>query len=158
MTTENAGQRVATDSNFKQPLSRASSPGLTGRSSIAETVLAHVRRHGVLDAPHLRSMTVEEHDSALPRHDAPGLIQYRSSKIEGAGKAGCPMHPQPRTQKQNKRTSIVHHRFTATIGLPCAMVLTAYPVLSSATNSSCHRHLRIKGLSKPGWAGAPPQT
>ena len=38
------------------------------------------------------------------------------------------------------------------------MVLTAYSALSSATNSFCHRHLRIKGLSKPGWADAPPQT
>src|SRR6266404_8537561 len=32
------------------------------------------------------------------------------------------------------------------------MVLTAYFVLSPATNSSCHRHLRIKGLSEPGRA------
>src|SRR6266436_7898357 len=45
-----------------------------------------------------------------------------------------------------------HHRFTGTPGLPCAMVLTAYFVLSPATNSSCHRHLRIKGLSEPGRA------
>src|SRR5207248_4491226 len=142
MTTENAGQRVATDSNFKQPLSRASSPGLTGRSSIAETVLAHVRRHGVLDAPHTRSMTVEEHDSALPRHDAPGLIQYRSSKTEGAGKAGCAMHPQPRTQTK-KRTSIVHYRFTETVRPSLRNGSTAYTALSPATGLSCHRRLRI---------------
>ena len=31
------------------------------------------------------------------------------------------------------------------------MVLTAYPVLSPATNSSCHRRQRINGRSKPGW-------
>ena len=29
---------------------------------------------------------------------------------------------------------------------------TAYAVLSPATNSSCHRHRRIKVLRKPGWA------
>jgi hypothetical protein len=32
------------------------------------------------------------------------------------------------------------------------MVLTAYFVLSPATNSSCHRRWRIKGLPKPGRA------
>src|SRR5437667_1464448 len=32
------------------------------------------------------------------------------------------------------------------------MVLTAYFVLSPATNSSCHRHPRIKALSAPGRA------
>ena len=67
------------------------------------------------------------------------------------------MHPQPRTQTK-KRTSIVTTGSPQRSGLPCAMVLTAYSALSSATNSFCHRHLRIKGLSKPGWADAPPQT
>jgi hypothetical protein len=28
---------------------------------------------------------------------------------------------------------------------------TAYAVISSATNSSCHRHRRIEGLVTPGW-------
>jgi len=37
------------------------------------------------------------------------------------------------------------------------MVLTAYFVLSPATNSSCHRHPRIKATPAPGWADAPPQ-
>ena len=32
------------------------------------------------------------------------------------------------------------------------MVLTAYAALSLATNSSCHRHRRISGIPKPGWA------
>src|SRR6266404_9656477 len=32
------------------------------------------------------------------------------------------------------------------------MVLTAYSVLSPATNSSCHRHPQIKALSAPGRA------
>jgi hypothetical protein len=30
--------------------------------------------------------------------------------------------------------------------------VTAYATLSPATNSSCHRHRRINGLAKPGWA------
>src|SRR5260370_9021580 len=32
------------------------------------------------------------------------------------------------------------------------MVLTAYAALSPATNSSCHRHRRISGFVRPGWA------
>ncbi len=35
---------------------------------------------------------------------------------------------------------------------PHAMVLTAYGALSSATNSSCHRHQRINGFAEPGRA------
>ena len=40
-------------------------------------------------------------------------------------------------------TRVSHHRFTGTPGLPCAMVLTAYSVLSPVTGLSCHRRLRI---------------
>src|SRR5438552_3149876 len=57
------------------------------------------------------------------------------------------MHPQPRTQK--KRTSVVTTGSPQQSGLPCAMVLTAYTALSSATNSFCHRHQRIKVCLSP---------
>ena len=63
---------------------------------------------------------------------------------EGVGNAGCPMHPQPRVQmiKAHERghyrsTEITRHSRTR-------MVLTAYSVLSPATNSSCHRRQQIK--------------
>src|ERR1700737_3545543 len=42
-----------------------------------------------------------------------------------------------------------HHGHAGSPGIPRAMVLTAYFVLSPATNSSCHRHQRIKVLSDP---------
>src|SRR5437870_13490942 len=86
----------------------------------------------------------------LPEVSAP-------EKSEGAGNAGCPMHPQPRVRNKTKHTSIV------TTGTPESSRhsprngFTAYSVLSPATNSSCHRHPRIKGLSKPGRAHAPPR-
>jgi hypothetical protein len=63
---------------------------------------------------------------------------------EGVGNAGCPMHPQPRVQmiKAHERS---HYRSTGnTRHSRTRMVLTAYSVLSPATNSSCHRHPRIK--------------
>jgi hypothetical protein len=71
--------------------------------------------------------------------------------IEGAGNAGCLQHPQPRAQKVGS-TRVSHHRYPGTPGIPCAMVLTAYSVLSPATNSSCHRRQRIEGFAAPGRA------
>ena len=53
-----------------------------------------------------------------------------------------------------KHTSI-HHRYPGTPGIPCAMVLTAYVVLSPVTGLFCHRHQRIKVLSAPGRADLP---
>jgi len=92
------------------------------------------------------------HKSAFPRREVrPGCARKLSlERKEGAGKAGCPMHPQPRVQVK-KHTSIVTTGSPVTPGLPCALVLTAYSVLSPATNSSCHRRRRIKVL-KPGRA------
>ena len=58
---------------------------------------------------------------------------------------------------------VVEHTSVVTTGppehpaFPHAMVLTAYSVLSPATNSSCHRHPRINGLSAPGRADLPPR-
>jgi hypothetical protein len=62
-----------------------------------------------------------------------------SPKItEGAGKAGCRLHPQPRVQ-----SVVAHecsrHRFAGTPGLPCAMVLTVSFALSPEIGLSCLR-------------------
>ena len=89
----------------------------------------------------------------------PSFCKNRSPrKTEGVGNAGCPLHPQPRVRMVSEAHERSHHRFTGLFpAFPHTMVLTAYFVLSPATNSSCHRHPRIKGLSKPGRADAPPQ-
>src|SRR3954454_22650941 len=98
--------------------------------------------------------------SAFPRHRAPEFCMISSPmKSEGVGNAGCPMHPQPRVQNGSEHTSIVTARSTGFHpAFPHAMVLTAYFVLSPATNSSCHRHRRIKAMSAPGRADLPPPT
>ena len=70
------------------------------------------------------------------------------SKIEGAGNAGRLMRPRPRVRNKIKHTSVVTTVTPVSPGIPRAMVLTAYFVLSPATNSSCHRHPRIEGLYK----------
>src|SRR5437868_13134085 len=64
------------------------------------------------------------------------------SKIEGAGNAGRLMRPRPRVRNKIKHTSVVTTVTPVSPGIPRAMVLTAYFVLSPATNSSCHRHPR----------------
>jgi hypothetical protein len=48
-------------------------------------------------------------------------------------------HPQPRAQSEES-TRVSHHRFTGTPGISCAMVLTAYFVISPVTGLFCHRH------------------
>jgi hypothetical protein len=66
MTTAEV-QRI---SNFKQH-TQVSSPGLTGRSSIPETVRAYTRRHGVLAAPLEAGHDDRERGSAFPRRETP---------------------------------------------------------------------------------------
>ena len=65
-----------------------------------------------------------------------------SRKTEGAGNAGCPMHPQPRVRSVES-TRVSHHRFTGVARRSLRNGFTAYSALSPATNSSCHRHRRI---------------
>src|SRR5713226_9255307 len=49
-----------------------------------------------------------QYDSAIPRRDAPEFLQNHSPReTEGAGNAGCPMHPQPRVRNKTKHTSVV---------------------------------------------------
>src|SRR5882672_6330161 len=67
------------------------------------------------------------------------------SPTEGAGNAGCLLHPRSRVQSCAQRSA---HEHTGTVGALRHSLrngLTAYAVLSPATNSSCHRRWRISG-------------
>ena len=96
---------------------------------------------------------ISHQDTPPPSRDAvrPSFVILRCpSQIEGAGKAGRPMHPRPRVRIE-KHASQVHHRFTGiTSGFPCAMVLTVSFVVSPETGLCCLRHpCRLCDLS--GW-------
>ena len=81
--------------------------------------------------------------SVFPRRETPESCKFiRPRKSEGAGNAGCTLHPRSRVQKMHKEahTSIQVQRRQSDI--PCAMVLTVSFVLSSATGLSCHRRSR----------------
>jgi hypothetical protein len=102
----------------------------------------HSFLRGEMDCFASLAMTVR-HTLAFSRREAPEVcMNFRPSKTEGAGKAGCPLHPQPRVQSE-KAHERSHYRSTGTSpGLPCAMVLTVSFVLSPATGLSCHRRPR----------------
>src|SRR5205085_4262499 len=72
------------------------------------------------------------------------------SKKQGPRESRVPNAPAA-SHANKKRTSVVTTGSPKQSGLPCAMVLTAYSALSSATNSSCHRRPRIKA-DQPGRA------
>jgi hypothetical protein len=87
-----------------------------------------------------------------PRGATRPRYAFISRPEEGAGKAGCALHPRSRVQdaQKNAHTSIQVQRRQS--GLPCAMVLTAYFVLSPVIGLSCHRRPAKPGMSAPGWA------
>ncbi len=99
------------------------------------------------------------YDSAASRHNAPELCinialskprARRDPQVRARGMPGarCTRSPCAKGSVHTVVTTVApeHPAF------PHAMVLTAYAVLSPATNSSCHRHRRIKGFVGPGWA------
>ena len=97
------------------------------------------------------------HHSAFPRRVASGFCIGLTPKKEGAGNAGCVLHPRPRVQIVGR----THTRKTGTDGAIRHSLrngLTAYAALSSATNSSCHRRQRIKVLPDPVGPTKPPRA
>ena len=64
---------------------------------------------------------------AFSRHDLPEVFISRPSTVEGAGNAGCALHPRSRVQNAQRKahTSIQVQRRQS--GIPCAMVLRLMP-------------------------------
>jgi hypothetical protein len=55
------------------------------------------------------------------RFHARFALSFRPLKTEGAGNAGCALHPRPPVQQ--KSTGVSNQGYTATAGIPCTMVL-----------------------------------
>src|SRR5712664_3175851 len=70
-----------------------------------------------------------------------------SKKQEGAGNAGCALHPRPPVQQES--TGVSNQGYTATAGIPCTMVLTVSFVISSVTMLGCHRRSRKSASLAP---------
>jgi hypothetical protein len=89
-------------------------------------------------------------DFAIPRRDAPESLTSFPSDTEGAGNAGCALHPRSRVQVCTKKCAHEHTGSAEAIRHSLRNGFTAYAALSPATNSSCHRHRRINGFARPG--------
>jgi hypothetical protein len=64
-----------------------------------------------------------------------------SEKQEGAGKAGCALHPRSRVQTCTKKRTRAYRFSGGNPAFP-AQWFTAYSALSPVTGLSCHRHPR----------------
>ena len=75
------------------------------------------------------------------------VVKTIRPQAEGAGKAGCPEHPQPVCI--GSKHTVVTTSTPEITRLSPRMVLTVSFVLSPATNSFCHRRQRIKTCLSP---------
>ena len=127
---------------------------MTGRSSIPETPVLEPRSRGVLDAPPSRGMTAEgRRDSAVSRHEMSELFKRTTLEIKRA--QGMPDARCTGGRVCSKKHTRSNHRYTASAGIPCAMVLTVSFVLSSVTMLGCHRRLRNRFRKLSASVGAP---
>jgi hypothetical protein len=106
---------------------------------------------GILDRPPSRAIQLGNTPSR-PRGTMRPSCAKMFRPIEGAGNAGCLLHPRSRVQYV-QRTRTRAYRYSRSIPASLRNGFTAYAALSPATNSSCHRHRRIEGFAAPGWAG-----
>jgi hypothetical protein len=68
------------------------------------------------------------------------------SDIEGAGKAGCALHPRSRVQFVQKKCAHEYTGEAEALRLSLRSGLTAYSVLSSVNGLSCHRRPQKRGF------------
>ena len=94
----------------------------------------------------VRSITSHSRDTLRP-----SFAKSFAPKTEGAGKTGCALHPRSHVQGMHKQTHMSIQVQRKQSGLPCAMVLTAYFVLSPARpgflSPSLPRSLLLKNLT-----------
>ena len=84
-----------------------------------------------------------------------GLLEKSFPQREGAGNAGCLLHPRSRVQDVDRCA----HEHTGTAGALRHSLrngLTAYAALSLETNSSCLHHCRLDGSIDPVGSNSPP--
>jgi hypothetical protein len=91
-------------------------------------------------------------EAAISRRKTARVMQNISP--ENRGRRECRVRAAPAVSCANCTRKCAHeHTGSAeTLRHSPRNGFTAYAALSSATNSSCHRRQRIKGLSRPGWA------
>src|SRR6202022_5035597 len=93
-----------------------------------------------------------KHTSAFPRRVSLGLC--KSFRPKRRGRRECRVHAAPAVSRAKlcKETHTSIQVQSEALRHSPRNGFTAYAALSPATNSSCHRHRRIKGFVAPGWA------
>ncbi len=133
-----------------EPTGRAYARPMTGsakQSSFAETskldcfaasLLAMTWLHS--DSNFKQQMCVR----ILAAQFCPSFACRCPSRKEGAGNAGCALHPRSRVQNAQRKNAHEHTGSAEAIRHSRRNGFTAYAVLSPATNSSCHRRCRLE--------------
>jgi hypothetical protein len=110
-----------------------------GASSTPRPIVSINGVSGILDRPPSRTMTlnINSHDFAFSRREAPGVIQLRHppSKIEGAGKTGCALHPAVSRAIAHRERAHEHTGSAETLRPSLRNGFTAYFVLSPVNGS-----------------------
>ena len=147
--------------NFHASTLYSSSPGLTGRSSIPETAVLEPRGRGVLGRPVKPGDDSECVVLALPFPNiaspsrgtiARGLRKHSPSQNRGSRECRVRAAPAVSCARCTRKSAHEHTGSAEALRHSLRNGFTAYSALSPATNSSCHRHRRIKGFAEPGRA------
>ena len=96
--------------------------------SAMQSIEPRKRREWIASSQGLLAMTWKRRGFAFSRHDYPRFCIYVVPReIEGAGNAGCALHPRSRVQDAQRKahTSIQVQRRQS--GIPCAMALRLMP-------------------------------
>jgi hypothetical protein len=98
-----------------------------GASSTPRPIVSIIDVSGILDHPPARVMTIQN-DSAFSRREAPEVLHENCSlEKEGAGNAGCTLHPRSRVQNAQKETHTSIQVQRRHSGIPCAVALRLMP-------------------------------
>ena len=127
-----------------------------GVSSTLRPIVSITNISGILDHPPSRVTTTECAFAFSRLKKSEACITF-SLKTEGAGNAGCLLHPRSRVQcaRGSAHTSIQVQPEHS--GIPCAMGLRLMPRSPRRRIRFVTVASRIEDLSKPGWADASPQ-
>jgi len=101
----------------------------------------------MLDQPLSRVTTVGGVSANAVSHSRDGMRSSFASiatlqNEEGAGKAGCALHPRSRVQSCTKKRTRAYRSSGGIPAFPAQWFLPAYNELSPVTGLSCHRHQR----------------
>jgi hypothetical protein len=117
---QKAGHMDASDPIRLQKTLAARGPSTYG-SRVARSLSSGARSRDPVACPGRRGRA--RHDCSFSRHEMSELLEMNRprNQKEGAGNAGCALHPWPPVQKES--TGVSNQGYTATAGIPCAMVL-----------------------------------